>query len=77
MDVLIKFAHSLDVEIAHQSCGVLANLAEALENQGPMIETGLLQHLKYVLRSKSVDVQREAVRAIGNLSAEYSHTAAM
>ena len=29
MDVLIKFAHSLDVEIAHQSCGVLANLAEA------------------------------------------------
>ena len=25
MDVLIKFAHSLDVEIAHQSCGVLAN----------------------------------------------------
>ena len=42
-----------------------------------MIETGLLQHLKYVLRSKSVDVQREAVRAIGNLSAEYSHTAAI
>jgi hypothetical protein len=32
---------------------------------------------RYVLRSKSVDVQREAVRAIGNLSAEYSHTAAI
>lgn len=77
VNVLVKFALSLDVEVAHQAVGVLANLAEAMENQAPMIEAGLLQHLKFVLRSKSVDVQREAVRAIANLSAEYAHTAAI
>lgn len=77
MDVLVKYSHSLDVEVAHQSVGVLANLAEAMENQGPMVDAGLLQHLKFVLRSKSVDVQREAVRAIANLSAEYAHSVAI
>jgi hypothetical protein len=34
------------VEISHQACGVIANLAEAIENQGPMVESGILQHLK-------------------------------
>jgi len=43
---LVKFALSADVEMAHQACGVIANLAEAIENQGPMVESGILQHLK-------------------------------
>ena len=37
-----------------------------------MIETGLLQHLKHVLRSKSVDVQREAVRCVAASIDHYS-----
>lgn len=37
--------------------------------------TGMLQHLKFVMRSKSVDVQREAVRGVANISAEYAYTA--
>lgn len=36
---------------------------------------GVLQHLKFVMRSKSVDVQREAVRGVANISAEYAYTA--
>lgn len=35
----------------------------------------MLQHLKFVMRSKSVDVQREAVRGVANISAEYAYTA--
>ena len=46
LEVLVKFALSADVEISHQACGVIANLAEAIENQGPMVESGILQHLK-------------------------------
>lgn len=37
--------------------------------------SGVLQHLKFVMRSKSVDVQREAVRGVANISAEYAYTA--
>ena len=54
---------------------MLANLAEVVENQSVMVEEGLLQHLKFVLRSKNFNVQRESARAIANLAAEYSHTA--
>ena len=35
---------------------------------------GVLQHLKFVMRNKSVDVQREAVRGVANISAEYAYT---
>ena len=72
--MLIRFAHSPDVEISHQACGVLANLAEALENQGPMVDSGLLQHLKFVLRAKSIDVQREAGCERSPTSALSTHT---
>lgn len=41
------------------------------------LSKGLLQHLKFIMRSKSVDVQREAVRGIANISAEYAFTAAI
>ena len=58
-----------------QAVGVIANEAEVLENQGRMVAEGTLQHLKFVLRSASVEVQREAARAMGNLAAEFSHTA--
>jgi hypothetical protein len=42
--------------------------------QGLMIESGILAHLKYVLKSKSIDVQRESIRALANLSADYAYT---
>ncbi|CAM9961478.1 unnamed protein product, partial [Hapterophycus canaliculatus] len=75
LPVLIEMMHSADVETAHQGTGVVANLAEVVENQGKMVESGVLQHLKFVMRSKSVDVQREAVRGVANISAEYAYTA--
>lgn len=135
--MLVDMMHSTDVETSHQSAGVVANLAEAVENQSKMVEAGeagrttfpetliymsnpspplpspgsvlrrpplvnitvtsfeptpfrfdpafaflslskgLLQHLKFIMRSKSVDVQREAVRGIANISAEYAFTAAI
>lgn len=149
LPVLIEMMHSADVETAHQGTGVVANLAEVVENQGKMVESGEkmhkcehanviileiiqhhvryssalritvvlslrmhtsvseqcirpfpcswaifslvytlpfssarryplsggLQHLKFVMRNKSVDVQREAVRGVANISAEYAYTA--
>jgi signal transduction histidine kinase len=60
--VLVHLSHSNDVEVAHQTVGVIANLAEVAENQNLMVEQGTLQHLKFVLRSKSFNVQREAAR---------------
>jgi len=60
--------------MAHQSLGVVANMAEVLENQTPMVEAGTLQHLKFMLAHESMEVQREAARALGNLSAEFAQT---
>jgi hypothetical protein len=77
LTVLIELMHSADIETAHQATGVVANLAEVVENQGDMLEAGVLQHMKFVMRSTSLDVQREAVRAISNLSAEHAYTAAI
>lgn len=40
LPVLIDMMHSADVETSHQSTGVVANLAEAVENQSKMVEAG-------------------------------------
>lgn len=40
LPVLIEMMHSADVETAHQGTGVVANLAEVVENQGKMVESG-------------------------------------
>lgn len=40
LPVLIEMMHSADVETAHQGTGVMANLAEVVENQGKMVESG-------------------------------------
>ena len=37
---MIEMMHSADVETAHQGTGVVANLAEVVENQGKMVESG-------------------------------------
>jgi hypothetical protein len=37
---------SSDVETAHQALGVLANLAETVENMKPLVEAGVLHRLK-------------------------------
>ena len=77
LPVLCEMMHSPDVEICHQTTGVIANLAEATENQGPMVQEGVIEHLKYVLRSKSIDIQREAARAMANISADYAYAPAI
>ena len=74
LTALVNAMHSNDLEVSHQASGVVANLAEVIENQGQMVEAGVLQHLKYVLRSHSYEVQREAARALANLSAEFEYT---
>jgi hypothetical protein len=53
LGVLCDMMHSADVEVCHQSTGVIANLAEATENQPIMVENDIIQHLKYVGRAKS------------------------
>jgi len=45
-DLLLTYSVSSDVETAHQSLGVLANIAETIENQAPIVATGALQRLK-------------------------------
>ncbi len=75
LPLLVDMSRQGDVELAHQAMGVVANLAEILENQSVMVSNGTLQHLKFVLKSESLEVQREACRALGNLSAEFAHTA--
>lgn len=40
LPVLVEMMHSADVETAHQGTGVVANLAEVVENQGKMVESG-------------------------------------
>ena len=58
LKALIGFSHSGDVEVAHQACGVLANLAEVVENQSVMVEDGLLQHLKFMLSPRNCHAER-------------------
>jgi hypothetical protein len=77
LDLLLEMMHSPDIEISHQSSGVVANLAEATENQGIMVEKEIIQHLKFVIRSKSIDIQREGVRALANISAEFAYAPAI
>lgn len=40
LPVLADMMHSADVETSHQATGVVANLAEVVENQGKMVEFG-------------------------------------
>ena len=77
IDVLNILAVSSDVETSHQALGVIATLAETIENQRAMLEGGILQRLKFILRSKNVVSNREAVRALANLSSEYAFAAAI
>lgn len=42
-----------------------------------MVERGVIQHLKFVGRSKSIDIQREAVRGLANISGDFANAAAI
>ena len=57
---LVKFMHGSDEETSHQACAVIANMAEVQQNQGKMVQDGLLQHLKFVLRSNTIEVRAGA-----------------
>ena len=72
--ILVGFFRSPDDKLLYQSCGVIANLSEAIVNQEAMVRGGILHHLKYVMRSLSSDVVREVIRAITNLSYDYTCT---
>eukprot|EP00940_MAST-03C_sp_MAST-3C-sp2_P002171 g2171.t1 len=68
---LEKFMHHSDPETAHQAVGIVANIAEDARNQGVLVDAGIIQRLKHVLRVDDTAIPREAVRAIANISAEY------
>ena len=38
------------------------------------MKSGFLQHLKFAIRRISIDIKRESVRALANLSSDYKHT---
>jgi len=54
--ILVEFFRSPDDKLLYQSCGVIANLSEAIVNQEAMVRGGILHHLKFVMRSLSSDV---------------------
>ena len=56
LEPLILAAGADSIEVQREVAATLSNLAEVVENQGRMVEGGTLQHPKFVLRSKSVDV---------------------
>jgi hypothetical protein len=43
LPLLVDMSRQGDVELAHQAMGVVANLAEILENQSVMVSNGTLQ----------------------------------
>jgi len=55
-------------QIVHQSCAVLANLAEERENHGLLFQSGILQHLKFVFSEGHLECRQECHRAFANLS---------
>ena len=72
--ILVEFSRSPDDKLLYQSCGVIANLSEAIVNQEVMVRGGILNHLKFVMGSLSSDVVREVIRTITNLSYDYTCT---
>eukprot|EP00814_Leptocylindrus_danicus_P009478 CAMPEP_0116018954 /NCGR_PEP_ID=MMETSP0321-20121206/8948_1 /TAXON_ID=163516 /ORGANISM="Leptocylindrus danicus var. danicus, Strain B650" /LENGTH=3722 /DNA_ID=CAMNT_0003489431 /DNA_START=23 /DNA_END=11192 /DNA_ORIENTATION=- len=71
-DVLLSLCHAKDEKVAHQACGAIANVAEDARAQAIMIKAGFLQHLKFTLSSASIEIRREILRAIANLSSNLS-----
>ena len=63
--------------IAAQACACLANLAEMAENQEIIAREGGVRPTIQVMRSRYVEVQREAGRLLANLCASDSETSDM
>jgi hypothetical protein len=49
---LSEMMHSSDSDICYQSTATIANISESFEYQSEMIAHGIIQHLKFVSRSK-------------------------
>lgn len=72
LDVLLSLCHARDEKISHQACGAIANVAEDKKAQAIMMKSGYLQHLKFTLSSASIEIRREILRALANLSSNIS-----
>ena len=60
---LERFMHHSDAETSHQAVGIIANIAEDSRNQGVLVNAGIIQRLKHVLRhDENPALIREAVR---------------
>eukprot|EP00753_Platysulcus_tardus_P011177 PLAT3273.9.p1 GENE.PLAT3273.9~~PLAT3273.9.p1 ORF type:complete len:3983 (+),score=2360.32 PLAT3273.9:40-11988(+) len=71
LPALTKLVHDADDAVAAAALGALASLAEEADNQLEMVESGVLQHLKYsISQRKVIHIRREAVRCLGNMAAD-------
>ncbi len=61
----------LKTTLAHNACGIIANLAEIPSKRKEMITDDILHHIKFTLRSNCVEIQRESLRALSNLSSDF------
>ena len=63
--------HSFDTNICYQATTTIANISECIELLPQLTQSGIIQHLKYVTRSKNKDIQREAARGIANICCDH------
>lgn len=70
---LIKLVQSPDLEVARQSCGALANLAEHLNTHDAFVEARCGTFLIGLMRHRNEDVHREASRTLANLLSSFKH----
>nr|CCA19593.1 vacuolar protein putative [Albugo laibachii Nc14] len=79
LPILLTLLQSEDADLSHTSCCILANVAEFHANQSIMVQNGVLQHLKFLVRSKNstkdfveaaFSVEQEAIRTIANMAVD-------
>ena len=73
MLTIIHLSESTDSEIARQSLGALANLAEDVDTHEYIAKAGGGKCLVALQSNNSLDIQREATRAISNLLSSFRH----
>jgi hypothetical protein len=73
MLTIIHLSESGDSEIVRQSIGGLANLAEEVDTHEYIAKAGGGRCLVSLQSHDSLDIQREATRAISNLLSSFRH----
>ena len=68
----VSLTQAQDMQVASQACSALANLAEISTNQDVIANDGAVKPVISSMRSKFIEVQREAGRLLANLCASES-----